>query len=245
MLQLPERLGLDLADAFAGDRKLLADLFQTYGRCSCRCRSACAARAPRAGSGSPAHVGRGSRGGWPWIAASTGSTAFLSSMKSPKWLSSSSPIGVSRLIGSLAIFRTLRTFSSGMPSFSANSSGVGSRPISCSIWRRGPDQLVDRLDHVHGDTDGARLVGDRAGDRLADPPGRVGRELVAAPVLELIDSLHQADIAFLDQVQKLQAAVGVLLGDRDDETQVRLDHFLLRLGWLRFSPELDGVRRCA
>ncbi|MNC89181.1 hypothetical protein D3C83_50830 [compost metagenome] len=56
-------------------------------------------------------------------------------MKSPRCESSSSPIGVSRLIGSLAIFRTLRTFSSGMPSFSANSSGVGSRPISCSIWR--------------------------------------------------------------------------------------------------------------
>jgi hypothetical protein len=49
--------------------------------------------------------------------------------------SSSSPIGVSRLIGSLAIFSTLRTFSSGMASFSESSSGVGSRPISCSIWR--------------------------------------------------------------------------------------------------------------
>ena len=71
----------------------------------------------------------------PWMAASSGWTAFLSSMKSPRWLSSSSPIGVSRLIGSLAIFSTLRTFSRGMPSFSANSSGVGSRPISCSIWR--------------------------------------------------------------------------------------------------------------
>ena len=109
-----------------------------------------------------------------WIAASSGMIAFLSSMKSPRWLSSSSPIGVSRLIGSLAIFSTLRTFSSGMPSFSASSSGVGSRPISCSIWRRGAHQLVDRLDHVHRDADGARLVGDRAGDRLADPPGRVG-----------------------------------------------------------------------
>src|SRR5262249_40875009 len=52
---------------------------------------------------------------------------------------------------------------------------------------RGPDDLVDRLDHVHGDADGARLVGDRAGDGLPDPPGRVGRELVAAAVLELID----------------------------------------------------------
>src|SRR3954471_16886897 len=70
-----------------------------------------------------------------WIAASTGITAFLSSMKSPRWLSSSSPMGVSRLIGSLAIFITLRTFSSGMERRSASSSGVGSRPISWRIWR--------------------------------------------------------------------------------------------------------------
>ena len=67
----------------------------------------------------------------------------------------------------------------------------------------------------------------RAGDRLADPPGRVGAELVAAAVLELVDRLHQADVAFLDQVEELQAAVGVFLGDRDDQAQVGLDHFLL------------------
>ena len=170
-----------------------------------------------------------------WMAASIGRTAFLSSMKSPRWLSSSSPIGVSRLIGSLAILRTLRTFSSGMSSFSASSSGVGSRPISCSIWRRGADDLVDRLDHVHRDADGARLVGDRAGDRLADPPGGVGRELVAAPVLELVDRLHQADVALLDQVQELQAAVGVFLGDGDHQAQVRLDHLLLGLPGLALA----------
>ena len=62
-------------------------------------------------------------------------TAFLSSMKSPRWLSSSSPIGVSRLIGSLAIFITLRTFSSGIERRSASSSGVASRPVSWRNWR--------------------------------------------------------------------------------------------------------------
>jgi hypothetical protein len=43
----------------------------------------------------------------------------------------------------------------------------------------GAHELVDRLDHVHRDADGARLVGDAAGDRLADPPGvglRAGRQ---------------------------------------------------------------------
>ncbi len=38
-------------------------------------------------------------------------------------------------------------------------------------------ELVDRLDHVHRDADGAGLVGDRAGDGLADPPGRVVENL--------------------------------------------------------------------
>ncbi len=93
------------------------------------------------------------------------------------------------------------------------------------------------------DTDGARLIGDRAGDRLADPPGRIGRELVAAAILELVDRLHQADVAFLDQVQELQAAVGVFLGDRDHQAQVGLDHFLLGLAGfaLALLDDLDDA----
>ena len=67
------------------------------------------------------------------MAESKGRIAFLSSMKSPSCESSSSPIGVSSEIGSLAIFITLRTFSKGICSLAANSSGVGSRPISCNI----------------------------------------------------------------------------------------------------------------
>ena len=52
--------------------------------------------------------------------------------------------------------------------------------------------LVQLLDHVHRDPDRARLVGDRARHRLADPPGRVGRELVALAVVELLDCADQA-----------------------------------------------------
>src|SRR5258708_2639770 len=88
---------------------------------------------------------------------------------------------------------------------------------------------------MHGDADGAHLIGDRTADRLADPPRGIGRELIAAAILELIDRLHQADIAFLDQVEKLQPAVGVFLGDRDDEAQVRLHHLLLGLARLALA----------
>src|SRR5690242_12134827 len=88
-------------------------------------------------------------------------------------------------------------------------------------------QLVDRLDHVDRDADRARLVRDRARDRLPDPPRRVGRELVAALVLELVDRAHEADVPLLDQVEELEPAVHVALGDRHDEAEVRLDELLL------------------
>ncbi len=88
---------------------------------------------------------------------------------------------------------------------------------------------------MHWDADGAGLVRNRACDRLTNPPRRIGRELVAAPIFELIDRFHQADIAFLDQVEKLQATVGVFLGDGDDEPQIGLDHFLLGLTRLAFT----------
>jgi hypothetical protein len=88
-------------------------------------------------------------------------------------------------------------------------------------------ELVDRLDHVHRNADGARLVGDGAGDGLADPPRGVRGELVAAAILELVHCLHQADVAFLNEVEELQTAVGVLLGNGDHQTQVGLDHLFL------------------
>ena len=102
-----------------------------------------------------------------WIAASIGRIAFLSSMKSPRWLSSSSPIGVSRLIGSLAILSTLRTFSSGIAGFFGE---FLRRRLAADLVQhlpRGAHDLVDRLDHVHrGKFQG--LIGDRARDRLAE-----------------------------------------------------------------------------
>src|SRR5438552_329670 len=49
------------------------------------------------------------------------------------------------------------------------------------------------------------------------------------PEREADDRLHEADIACLDKVEELEPAVGVLLGDRDHEPQVRLHHLLLGL----------------
>src|SRR4051812_10659913 len=89
--------------------------------------------------------------------------------------------------------------------------------------------LVQLLDYVYRDADRARLVGERAGDRLADPPRRVGRELEALAVVELLGGAHEAERALLDQVEERQPLVAVVLRDRDHEAQVRLDHLLLRV----------------
>src|SRR5438445_565435 len=62
---------------------------------------------------------------------------------------------------------------------------VGSRLASQLLHELPLDvhDLVELLDHVYGDPDRPTLVGDRPGDGLADPPGRVRGELVAAAIV--------------------------------------------------------------
>ena len=74
---------------------------------------------------------------------------------------------------------------------------------------------------MHRDADGAALVGDGPGDGLAYPPRGVGRELEAPVRLELLRRLHQAEVAFLDQIEEGQAPPGIPLCHRDDEAEVR------------------------
>jgi len=79
---------------------------------------------------------------------------------------------------------------------------------------------------VHGDADGAALIGHRPLDGLPDPPRSIGREAVTPVGIELLHGLHQAYVALLDQVLKRQAIPAILLCDRDDEPEVLLDQLL-------------------
>ena len=110
------------------------------------------------------------------------------------------------------------------------------------LFLRAPE-LIHDFNHVNWNPNRAGLVGDGARDGLANPPDGVGGELVAAAILEFLDAFHQADVAFLNQIEERMAAVGVFLGDGHDEAQIGLGHVGLGLqpavgGGLQFLEHL-------
>ena len=103
-----------------------------------------------------------------------------------------------------------------------------------------PGEFVDRLHHVDGNPDGARLVGEGSGDGLADPPGGVGGELETLPVVELLDGTDQTKVSLLNEVEQDEAAPYIFLGDGNDEAEVGLDEPLaspVRLAYGSFQDE--------
>src|SRR6266516_319797 len=92
------------------------------------------------------------------------------------------------------------------------------------VSAQGLPALVDVRRHA----DRPRLTGDGALNGLANPPGRVRRELEALAPVELLDRPVEADDAVLDQVAEGNAVTAVALRDVHDEAEVRVDHPLLR-----------------
>jgi hypothetical protein len=75
-------------------------------------------------------------------------------------------------------------------------------------------------------------------DRGADPPHGVGGQAEALVGLELLDGLHQADIAFGDHFADRQAVAAIAHGDLGHETQVAGDHLVGGGGVLMLFPTL-------
>ena len=225
MTQLAQGLGLDLADAFTGDVEELAHFFQgmvaLFGDTETLAQHLLLAR------GQIGQHGRqlfGQLGIDDFLGGGHGLLVLDEIAQAGIFLVADGRFQRDGLLGDLEHLLDLfhRVFHAFGDLF-----GRGIAAQFLHQVTRGADELVDGLDHVHRDADGASLVRDGAGDGLTDPPGGVGGELVAALVLELVHGLHEADVAFLDEVQELEAAVGVLLGDADHEAQVGADELLL------------------
>ena len=80
---------------------------------------------------------------------------------------------------------------------------------------------------MDGNSDGSCLVADASGYCLSDPPSGIGAELIALAVFELLDSLDETDIAFLNQIEEMKSPVRVLLGNLNDQSQVGVDQAVL------------------
>ena len=95
---------------------------------------------------------------------------------------------------------------------------------------------------MHRNADRAGLVGNGAGDSLANPPGRVGGELEALAVVKLLHRLDQAQIPLLNQIQEQHPAAHIMLGDGHHQAQIGLGE--LALGFvallLIFAFQLHG-----
>src|SRR5690606_36339569 len=70
---------------------------------------------------------------------------------------------------------------------------------------RSRDTIVS-VEHVDRNAYCTPLVGERARDRVTNPPGCVRAEAITTTVVEAFDSFHQANIAFLNQVDQRQTS---------------------------------------
>jgi hypothetical protein len=59
---------------------------------------------------------------------------------------------------------------------------------------------------------------------LLNPPGCVGAELASFCGIKTFHSLHQADISFGNEVQQRKSQIRVIVGDLNNQSQIRLDH---------------------
>ena len=77
---------------------------------------------------------------------------------------------------------------------------------------------------MHRQPDRAALGGNCSSHALPDPPVGVGAEAETAGWIEFLHSTLQAEGAFLHEIQQLHAPLLILLGHRDHQPKIGLDH---------------------
>jgi hypothetical protein len=94
---------------------------------------------------------------------------------------------------------------------------------------------------IERDSDDATLLGEGLQDRLTNPPDGVGDELDPLGLVEFVSCPNEAEIPFVDQVRQGHALILVLLGHRDDESEVGSDQLVQSL--LIILPDQAGEAR--
>ena len=90
----------------------------------------------------------------------------------------------------------------------------------------GTQNMLQLTHHIHGQAHRAALVHQRAIDRLAYPPGGIGGKPETPFRLELVDGMHQPQVALFNQIGHGHATPAVAFGNADHQPKVVLDHAL-------------------
>ena len=111
--------------------------------------------------------------------------------------------------------------------------------------QRDATHFGDFVHKMHRQPDGLALVRQRSLDRLLDPPRGISAQLSALCRIESLHGLHQADVAFGNQVQQGQAKIRVIVRDLDHQAQVGPDHQGARfaIAFFYLSGQLDLLIR--
>src|SRR3990172_11400064 len=102
---------------------------------------------------------------------------------------------------------------------------------------------------MNRDANSAALIGNGAGDGLADPPRGISGEAEASLHFELAHRFHQPKVAFLNQVQEGDAPANVFLSNADHQARIGLDQMLagqqaILDGYLQFPPPPNFTAGC-
>ena len=79
------------------------------------------------------------------------------------------------------------------------------------------------------------MVGQGSGNSLTNPPGGISAELEATGKVKALHSLHQADIALLNQIQEGQAPTHKALSNAGHKAQIGLGQPVLGVLALPFN----------
>ena len=88
-----------------------------------------------------------------------------------------------------------------------------------------PYQLIDRFNHMNGNTNCSGLISYGPCYGLPYPPGGICTELIPSLIFKFLNSLHQTDITFLNQIKKLKPSVGIFFGNTYNQPEICLNKF--------------------
>ena len=82
--------------------------------------------------------------------------------------------------------------------------------------------FIDRFHHVNRNTDRSRLIGECTCNRLANPPGCIGRKFETFSKVELLNRAEEPDIPLLHQIKQgeIVRSTDILLRDRHYQSEI-------------------------